>query len=460
MGGGGSREVEAGAGVPAWKFRLAIGAGVLALVGTNALVTSLGGGWLRLGSLLGLVFIFGLALLMSEDLRRLPWRTILVGLSLQLALALVVLKTPAGVVFFGFVGAAFTAVRGAASWAGGQVLGGLTGVGFALAIEIATVIIVVGTLSRILYHVGAMQVFVRWAAWLMRRLMRASGAESIATAANIFVGMVEAPLMVRPYVAGMTRSELFTVMTAGMATIAGSVMVLYQKLVAPLLGEAAAGHLLTASVLSAPAAIVVAKIMIPETGTPATLDADVTPDLDEGEGRPMNVMDAAARGASEGLALALSVVGVLIAFYALVWLANEALRGASLLVCPGHVVSLQEIMGYACSPVAVGMGVPLDEAVRAGQLIGEKTVLNEFVAYDHLGKAVAADRSWLSPHAGLVMSYALCGFANFGSVAIMIAGVGGIAPGQRGNLTKLGIRSIAAGSLAAFMTGCVAGLLA
>jgi CNT family concentrative nucleoside transporter len=320
------------------------------------------------------------------------------------------------------------------------------------AIELVAVIIFIGALSRVLYRLGVLQWIVRGMAWVMRRLMRVSGAESLASGANVFVGMVEAPLMVRPYMARLTRSELFTVMTAGMATVAGSVMVIYIGFVEKVatIGDAAAGHLLTASLMSAPAAILIAKIIIPETEDPATLDAAVVPTVDEGDDKPVNVMDAAARGALEGMQLAISVIGMLIAFVGLVWMANRILG-----VVTGGYVTFDRLAGWLFAPVAAGMGIEWEDAATAGSLMGTKTVLNEFLAYMQFS-GMSRD---ISEHTARVMSYALCGFANFGSAAIMIAGVGGIAPNQRPNLARLGLLSIVSGSLAAFMTGCWAGLL-
>jgi len=442
---------------------LAIAAGVVAILAVNTGLGLVGEEWSkRLASFLGIAFLLGLALLMSADRRRIPLRTVLVGLGLQLALGVVLLWTGAGRAVFRGTGAAFNNVR-EASLRGAQMVfrkimpdvppgeffpaGGVL-----LAVEFAAIIIFIGALSRILYHLGILQWIVRGMAWVMRRLMRASGAESLASAGNVFVGMVEAPLMVRPYVARLTRSELFTVMTAGMATVAGSVMVIYIGFVEKIatIGDAAAGHLLTASLMSAPAAILIAKIIIPETEDPATLDAAVVPTMDEGDDKPVNVMDAAARGALEGMQLAISVIGMLIAFVGLVWMANRILG-----VVTGGYVTFDRLAGWLFAPVAAGMGIEWEDAATAGSLMGTKTVLNEFLAYMQFS-GMSRD---ISEHTARVMSYALCGFANFGSVAIMIAGVGGIAPNQRPNLARLGLLSIVSGSLAAFMTGCWAGLL-
>ncbi len=442
---------------------LAIAGGVVAILAINVGLGLVGNGWsARLASFLGIGFLLGLALLMSADRRRIPIRTVLVGLGLQLALGVVLLWTDAGRAVFRGTGAAFNNVR-EAGLRGAQMVfrkimpdaqpGEFFPAGSVLlAVEFAAIIIFIGALSRILYHLGLLQWIVRGMAWVMRRLMRVSGAESLSAGANIFVGMVEAPLTIRPYVARLTRSELFCVMTAGMATVAGSVMVIYVGFVQKIgaIGDAAAGHLLTASLMSAPAAILIAKIMIPETEDPATLDSGVAPSVDEGDSKPVNVMDAAARGALEGMQLAISVIGMLIAFVGLVWMANRILG-----VVTGGYVTFNRLAGWLFAPVAVGMGIEWKDAATAGSLMGTKTVLNEFLAYLQF----SGMSNELSEHTKLVMSYALCGFANFGSVAIMIAGVGGIAPNQRPNLARLGLLSIVSGSLAAFMTGCWAGLL-
>jgi len=436
---------------------LTIGAGLAAIVGLNALLGWVGGEPARrLASALGVAFLLGGALLLSRDRRAFPVRTVLVGLALQIALALIVLRSPVGRPVFETAGLLFKKLMDFSLAGASFVFGGLSGPtwssGFIFAIQLFAIIVFMGTLSRVLYYLGIMQLVVRAMAWVMRRLMRASGAESLAAAANVFVGMVEAPLMARPYVPGMTTSELFCVMTAGMATVAGSVMAFYADMLKGTLGgyESAAAHLLTASVMSAPAAVLVAKVMLPETGRPATLDSAAVPASEEGDSAPINVMDAAARGALEGMNLALSVVGMLVAFVALVEMANALVSWATF----GRL-SFQTLLGYLCSPVAIGMGLPPSEAVRAGMLIGEKTVLNEAVAYRHLAELTEP----LSARSALVMTYALCGFANFGSVAIMIAGVGGMAPNQRPNLARLGLASIASGSIAAFMTGCLVGAL-
>jgi len=444
----------------AWE-PYAIGGAVLVILGVNALLGRSESPWAwRVASFLGIPFILGLALLISRDRRRIQLRTVFVGLGLQLAVAILALLTPVGTAIFKVIACVFDVIFTVSAEGASFVFGPLSGLlpesafpadnRVVLAVTLVSIIVFMGAVTRMLYHLGVMQLVVRAMAWLMRRVMRTSGAESLSAGANVFVGMVEAPLTIRPYVAGLTRSELFCVMTAGMATVAGSVLAFYAMLLKGVLGEAAAGHLLTASIMSAPAAIVMAKIIIPESDTPATLDSDVVPALEDEDEKPVNLMDAAARGGLDGMKLGISVVGLLIAFVALVALANTILSAATV----GHV-TFDKLAGWLFSPVAAGIGVPLRDSVEAGGLMGTKTVLNELLAYKDLARVGAT----MTPHSARVMSYALCGFANFGSVAIMIAGIGGIAPKRRGDLARLGLLSIVSGTLAAFMTGCWAGLL-
>jgi len=443
----------------AWE-PFAVAGVVLALLAVNSVLGSLGGGWAaRAASIVGIAFLLGIAFLMSSDRHRVEPRTVIVGLGLQFAIAFLALLTPIGTAVFTGAGRVFDVIF-AVSGKGAAFVFGPVATRFpasfdskrpyVLAVTLVSVIGFMGALTRILYRLGILQRIVRAMAWLMRRVLRTSGAESLSAGANVFVGMVEAPLTIRPYVAGLTRSELFCVMTAGMATVAGTVLAVYANSLQGVFGEAAAGHLLTASVMSAPAAIVVAKIMVPETGEPATLDADVMPAIDEGEEKPVNVMDAAARGGLEGMRLAISVVGLLIAFVALVYMANGILGALS----GGHV-TFDLLAGWLFSPIAIGMGIPIKDCVEAGGLMGTKTVLNELLAYE----ALAGKADGLTPHTARVMGYALCGFANLGSAAIMIAGIGGIAPKRRADLARMGLLSIVSGTLAAFMTGCWAGLM-
>jgi CNT family concentrative nucleoside transporter len=284
---------------------------------------------------------------------------------------------------------------------------------------------------------------------LLSRTMRTSGAESLAAVANLFLGMTESALIVKPYLERMTRSELFLLMTLGMATVAGSVMLSY---VGMLGGGEYAGHLATASLLSAPAGILIAKVMIPETDRPETLEKSQS----VREETAVNVIDAAAQGALAGLRLAAYVGALLIAFVALIALVNASIASVG-----GWFgvegLSLQKLLGYALAPLAWLLGVPWQDASQVGALLGIKTVLNEFIAYGELADLVAAGA--IAPRSAVIASYALCGFANFGSLAILLGGIGGLAPSRRPEVASLGLRAIVSGSLATFMTGCVAGLL-
>jgi CNT family concentrative nucleoside transporter len=317
-------------------------------------------------------------------------------------------------------------------------------VGFVLAVKVLPLIIFVASLMAVLYHLGIMQRVVTAMARLLSRTMRISGAEALSTVGDIFLGMTEAPLLVRPYVARMTESELFAVLTAGMSTIAGSVLLAYVAM------GVDAGYLVTASFMAAPAGVMIAKIMIPETGQPETSSATkvAIPRLD------VNIFDAAARGASEGLQLALNVGAMLIAFVALVTMVDSCFGAAGALF--GHPeLTLGRILGFPLTPLALCMGVPWSEAPFVGSLLGTKTVLNEFLAYQMMTHHVPA----LSAKSLRIASFALCGFANFGSLAIVLGGLGSMVPERRKDLARLGPKSILAGSLATFMTGTIAGLV-
>jgi len=329
------------------------------------------------------------------------------------------------------------------------VFGPLQELGFSFVLDVLPIIIFMGSLFAILYHLGIVQWVVTALARILSRSMGLSGAESLAAVANIFVGMAEAPLLVRPYIERMTRSELFTVMATGMATIAGSVLVAYAKM----LGDGSfAGHLVTASLLSAPAGILIAKVMVPETEIPVTTSGGRA----TVERTSVNLIDAASEGALAALRLAAYVGALLLAFVALIAMLNGLVGWVGgLLGAPD--LTLQWILGVLFAPFALLMGIPWSEAVQVGSLLGVKTVLNEFLAFRDLGILMEAEA--LSPRSIVISSYALCGFANFGSLAILIGGVGGMAPSRRGDLARLGLRSILAGTLATMMTGCVAGIL-
>jgi CNT family concentrative nucleoside transporter len=403
----------------------------------------------RLVSALGLAVMIGVAWLCSSDRRSMPWRTVAWGVGLQLALAVVLLKTAVGRAFFEAMSAIADALARYVDAGAQFVFGGLIPGDFSFAIQVLPIIIFMGSLFAILYHLGIMQHVVNTLASVLSRTLGTSGAESLAAVGNIFVGMAESALVVRPYLERMTRSELFSLMTVGMSTVAGSVMFAYVKLLGS--GDYA-GHLATASLLSAPAGILIAKVMIPERGVPETL----TRGHAATERTSINVIDAAAQGAAAGLRLAAYVGALLIAFVALIALVNDGLGSV------GHLVgienfTLQRILGVLLAPVAWLMGVPWEDATRVGALLGIKTVLNEFLAYLELSALM--QEGILQPRSVTIASYALCGFANFGSLAILLGGIGGIAPSRRGEIAELGLRSILSGSLATFMTACVAGML-
>jgi CNT family concentrative nucleoside transporter len=396
----------------------------------------------------GLLALVAFAWLCSKARRRFPWRVVGFGLGLQLALGLLLLRTAPGRALFVGVNDAVAAIVAYTDQGVRFVFGPLRDVGFSFALGVLPIIVFMGSLFGVLYHLGLVQAVVRGLARGLSRTLGISGAESLSVVAEIFLGMTEAPLLVRPYVERMTESELFTLMTAGMATVAGSVLIAY----AQMLGGEYGGHLVTASLLSAPGAVLISKVMIPETGVPETLGraGTLVPRT------TVNVIDAAAEGGLAGLRLAAYVGGLLVAFVALVSLANDAVGFASGLVgAPG--LTLQTILGWLLAPLAWLMGIPWAEAPRVGALLGVKTVLNEFIAYRELGELVREQA--LSPRSAVIASYALCGFANFGSIAILIGGVGGLAPSRRPDLARLGLRSILSGTLATCMAGCIASLL-
>ena len=417
-----------------------------------------------LHSALGYLALLGLAWLAGTRRGPFPVRTAAVATALQVLFAALLLLTGLRRHVFGLVNALTQTLKATALKANESLLfTGLSGSEFTgeygsiLALEMAAVIIFIASISRILYHYRILPWVIRLLSRIMERLMGISAAESVGVAANVFVGLTEAPLLIRPYVARLTRSELFCLMSAGMATIAGTVMVMYASMLAGAHPEIA-GHLFTASLISAPAAIAVAKVMIPETETPVTAGQRIALEVDD----TLNGLDAAARGASEGIYLFINILAMLIAFIGLVALANGGLGAADRLINGPEAGSwsLQAMLGYLLRPPVWLMGVSWTEARAVGELMGLKTILNEFVAYADLARRMADESTALSPRAFLISTYALCGFANFGSVAIMIGGIGGIAPERRGDIARLGLRSIVAGTIATMLTGCVIGLFA
>ena len=408
----------------------------------------------RLISLFGLLVMIALAFAMSADRRKVDRRLVAAGVGLQFLLALLVLKTGPGQVLFGYIGAFFTALLNYVDAGSSFVFGEAFGEHF-FAFKVLPTIIFFSALMGVLYHLGLVQYAVAAFAWIMQRTLRTSGAESLAAAANIFVGQTEAPLVVRPYVASMTRSELMALMVGGFATIAGGVLAAFVGL------GIDAGHLVAASVISAPAALLVAKIMQPEVEESKTLGKISV----EVERTATNVVEAAANSTLDGLRLALNVAAMLIAALGLIALVDGVLgllgQGVGYIIgMEGMEWSLSAALGYLFAPFAWLMGIEAKDCLLAGELLGKKMVANEFVSYVQLSQ-------WIQPGSGVelsqrsvvILTYALCGFANFSSIGIQIGGIGGIAPERRRDLARLGFRAMLGGSLACFMTACVAGIL-
>ena len=401
----------------------------------------------RMISIVGLLSMVLIAFLLSDDRKKINWRTVLSGIVLQIVFGLLILKTNAGMSVFEGARQFFAGILNFTNEGSNFVFGSLNSpakVGFVFAFMVLPTIIFMSALMSVLYHIGIMQVVIRFTAKVMVKVMGTSGAESLAAAANIFAGQTEAPLVVKPFVDKMTRSELMALMTGGMATVAGGVLAAYVGL------GIDAGHLLAASVMSAPAALVCAKIMVPETETSLS-DGEVKMAFEK---KSANIIDAAATGAGEGLQLALNVGSMLLAFIALIAMFNGLLSFVG-----GWFnfsdLSLELISGYIFSPVAFLMGVPWAEANAVGALLGKKLVINEFVAYLDLQKQLTT----LSPKSVVISTYALCGFANFSSIAIQLGGIGSIAPERRSDLAKLGVKCLIGGTLACFMTASIAGFL-
>ncbi len=430
----------------------------------------------RLRSLLGMLALTFLAWLASTNRSRVPWRVVGWGLSLQFLFAVFILKTPVGVQIFAGLNGLVVALLsytvdgarfvfgnlvannvpvGSGSLATGDfaaTTGQVANTGAYFAFTVLPTIIFFSSLMTVLYHLGIMQRLVKGVAWVMQRTLKTSGAETLSAAGNIFVGQTEAPLLIKPFVERMTNSELMAVMTAGFATVAGGVLAAYVGMLLPYFPDIA-GHLIAASVMSAPAALMVAKLMVPEEEIPETAGS-----LELAIERPdVNVIDAAARGASEGLHLALNVGAMLLAFVALISLLNGLMAwGGSLAGFDG--LTLERILGWALAPLAWLMGVTWADAPTVGSLMGMKTVLNEFFAYIQLAGQLSAG-STLEPRSIIIVTYALSGFANFSSIAIQLGGIGGLAPSRRQDLSRLGLRAMVGGSIAAFMTATVAGML-
>lgn len=396
----------------------------------------------RYTSIIGLVVMLLLAWLLSNNRKKMNFRLILSGLALQFLLALLILQTSAGQQGFQYARDLVTKVL-SFSDEGAKFVFGKDFKEHPFAFSVLPTIIFISSLMAVLFHLGILQKIVEFFAKIMFYVMNASGSEALAAAANVFIGMAEAAVVVKPYMRTMTSSELMAMMTGGMATISGATLAAYTRM------GADAGHLLTASIISAPAAIVIAKVMQPETQESPTMSA-VKVSIPR---RDTNVLDAACRGAVDGAKLALSIAAVLISFIGLIALLNWPL--SLLPEISGEAVTLQRILGWACAPLAWIMGVNWSDAPAVGTLIGEKTIINEFVAYGHLVEF----KGQISERSFTIATYALCGFANFGSVAIQIGGYSSIVPERRKDFAKLGLRAMIGGSLAAFMTATIAGIL-
>jgi CNT family concentrative nucleoside transporter len=425
----------------------AVAAGIVALVAHFVVP--------RLQPLVGLIVIMSIAYALSTNRRAIDRRTIAWGLGLQILFALLVLKTAAGQRLFQTLGAAINRLLDFAVVGSSMVFGplgdksvwprimtnvlGPEGARYSVlfAFQVLPTIIFIAALFAVLYYFGVMQIVVRGFAVVMHRVMRASGAESLNVAASIFMGQTEAPLTIRPYLPRMTESELMTVMTSGMAHISGGIMAAY------ILFGIEAQHLLTAVIMTAPGTLMMAKVFVPETEVPETMGR-VRLDVERTD---VNVIDAAGRGTSEGLSLALNVGAMLISFLALVALVNALLGLVGL--------SLPQIFGWVFAPVAWSMGVPWRDAPTIGNLLGTRMAVNEFVAYSQLGPMKAS----LDPKSFTIATFALCGFANFSSIGIQIGGIGALAPNRRHDLARLGLRAMLAGTLANFITASIAGFL-
>jgi CNT family concentrative nucleoside transporter len=417
---------------------------------------------LKLISLLGLVAMVVMAWVISEKRQLFPWRTALWGLGLQFIFAVLILKTPWGAAVFDLTGRAVQKLIQFSNEGCKFVFGPLADNvlladkfgpqnGLIFAVLVTGTIIIVASLSSLLYHWGVLQKVVQAIAWVMRKAMRTSGSETLSAAANIFMGQTEAPLLIKPYVLRMTRSELLCMMVGGMATIAGGVAAVYARLGQDAGHADMPGHLLTASVLSAPAALLISKTMLPETETsetaasaPAAVPRTTT-----------NSIDALCRGAGDGMMLAINVIAMLIAFIAVVALANYVIAYALGWTGVHTDRPLQILFGWVNAPFAWLMGVPAKDCLAIGQILGERVVLNEFIGYLDLTRSAPQ----FDPRSFTLATYALCGFANFSSIAIQVGGIGSLAPERRGDMARLGFRAMIGGLLASYMTACIAGIL-
>lgn len=422
----------------------------------------------RIGfGLFGLAVLLTIAWLFSNNKRAVDWRLIGTGIVLQIGFAALVILVPGGRDVFDWLGQGFVKLLSFVNEGSRFIFGSLMNTeqyGFIFAFQVLPTIIFFSALMGVMYHLGVMQAIVKAMAWAITKVMRVSGAETTSVCASVFIGQTEAPLTVRPYISKMTQSELITMMIGGMAHIAGGVLAAYVGLLGA--GDPAqeafyAKHLLAASIMAAPATLVIAKLLVPETGTPLTSGKIKM----EVEKTASNLIDAAAGGAADGLKLALNIGAMLLAFIALIALIDAPLTWlgdiTGLAQALGKPTNLSTIFGYILAPLAWVIGTPWADATTVGSLIGQKVVINEFVAYMQLSEIIKGnvDGIALSPEGRLIATYALCGFANFSSIAIQIGGIGGLAPDRRGDLAKFGLRAVLGGTIATLMTATIAGVL-
>jgi CNT family concentrative nucleoside transporter len=408
-------------------------------------------------SIAGLLVFTAIAWLLSEKRKFIKFKIVIAGILLQLLVGLILLKLPIFREFFLLLNRLVLSLE-AATTAGTSFVFGYLGGGdlpfneqypgssFILAFRALPLVLLMSALSALLFYWKILPVTVKAFSWILQRTLRLGGAEGLGVSANIFVGMVESPLFIRPYLKNMTRSEIFTLMTCGMATIAGTVMVLYASILSEIIPDVM-GHILTASIISVPAAITISKIMVPETGELTSGELTVPE-------KASSSMDAVTKGTLQGVELLINIIAMLIVLVALVYLINLIL--GILPEVGGKPISLQRLMGLIMAPIVWLMGVPWNQAITAGALMGTKTVLNELIAYVDMSRLPPAA---LSPKSLLIMTYAMCGFANPGSLGIMIGGMGTMAPSRRDEIVALGFRSIIAGTLATCMTGAIVGLI-
>lgn len=420
----------------------------------------------------GLLILIGFAFLLSRDRKAINWRLVITGVLLQVLVAIAILKVPFINTMFDYVASFFQAVltfsSAGAKFLFGNIISDLNTFGYIFAFQVLPTIVFFSALSAILYYFGILQKIIFGMAWVMKRTMHLSGSESLAVAANVFIGQTEAPLVIKPYLEGMSRSELLCLMTGGMATIAGGVFAAYIGFLGgddPVMQQYFAKHLLTASIMSAPAAVVAAKMLFPETKEKA-IEEQMQMSGDVGN----NLLDAISRGTTDGLKLAINVGAMLLVFTALIYMANEILAG-SIGEWTGWNERIQiatngrfegftftYLLGLIFAPIAWVLGTPNQDILVIGQLLGQKTVLNEFFAYAEL-KSLRDAGIVLAPKSLIIATYALCGFSNFASIGIQIGGIGVLAPGQRRALTELGFLALIGGTIACFMTACIAGFL-